>query len=186
MKIAIIGWGSLIWDPRDLPREGVWQDGGPECPIEFSRISRDARLTLVIDPKNGKACITLHVLSPRSSLDDARDDLCRREGTNDKNIGWVDLKRETDSRKSHPYEANIYDTVIKWCKENGYDAAIWTALASNFKENTGKDFSSDAALKYLVNLPKNVLRGALKYIRNAPECIDTPVRKKTNEHFGEQ
>ena len=81
MTIAIIGWGSLIWDPRDLPREGIWQDDGPELPIEFSRISVDARLTLVIDPADGSPVKTRYVLSPRTSLDDAIEDLRSREGT---------------------------------------------------------------------------------------------------------
>lgn len=38
-QIAIIGWGSLVWDPRDLPIESPWHDDGPELPIEFARIS---------------------------------------------------------------------------------------------------------------------------------------------------
>ncbi len=48
-KIGIIGWGSLIWDPRGLPIKCKWHKNGPELPIEFSRISQDGRLTLVID-----------------------------------------------------------------------------------------------------------------------------------------
>jgi hypothetical protein len=53
LKIVILGWVSLIWDPRGLPREGPWQEGGPIFPIEFSRVSNDCRLTLVIDPVDG-------------------------------------------------------------------------------------------------------------------------------------
>jgi hypothetical protein len=41
MRIAILGWGSLIWDPRDLPISGPWQCGGSVIPIEFSRISEN-------------------------------------------------------------------------------------------------------------------------------------------------
>jgi hypothetical protein len=38
----------------------------------------------------------------------------------------------------------------------------------------------------LKSLPKNVRKEALKYIKNAPACIDTPVRQKaTGEQFGE-
>jgi hypothetical protein len=48
MRIAVIGWGSLIWDPRELDRQGRWHTCGPRLPIEFARISKDVRLTLVI------------------------------------------------------------------------------------------------------------------------------------------
>ena len=30
MKIAILGWGSLIKEPRGLPIEGEWQPDGPK------------------------------------------------------------------------------------------------------------------------------------------------------------
>lgn len=55
MKIAILGWGSLIWDKRNLRLAGEWQVGGPVLPIEFSRVSGYGRLTLVIDPLHGVA-----------------------------------------------------------------------------------------------------------------------------------
>lgn len=61
MNITILGWGSLIWDQRDLPISGDWQLGGPALPIEFSRISRDGRLTLVIDECNGVAVSTSYL-----------------------------------------------------------------------------------------------------------------------------
>ena len=44
MKIAILGWGSLVWDSRQLPHSGEWHTGGPVLPIEFSRVSKDGRL----------------------------------------------------------------------------------------------------------------------------------------------
>ena len=53
MRIAIIAWGSLVWDPRTLQIKGDWVASGPELDIEFSRVSKDGRLTLVIDPVNG-------------------------------------------------------------------------------------------------------------------------------------
>lgn len=64
MKIAILGWGSLIWDPRALRTVGKkWSDGGPTLKIEFSRISSDDRLTLVIDEANGSEVKTLFIIS---------------------------------------------------------------------------------------------------------------------------
>ena len=46
MKIAILGWASLVWNPQQLPHKGDWKSGGPRLPIEFSRVSKDGRLTL--------------------------------------------------------------------------------------------------------------------------------------------
>ena len=50
MKIAILSWGSLLWQPKDLQfnQEIGWSNNGPMLPIEFARISKDGRLTLVI------------------------------------------------------------------------------------------------------------------------------------------
>lgn len=54
MKIAILAWGSLIWDdnwPEFDKQRGEWLKDGPILPLEFSRVSasRDKALTLVID-----------------------------------------------------------------------------------------------------------------------------------------
>ena len=37
--IAVVGWGSLIWDPRQLPVRSSWQPDGPELPVEFAYLS---------------------------------------------------------------------------------------------------------------------------------------------------
>jgi hypothetical protein len=85
MTIAILGWGSLIWDRRDLPVSGEWQRGGPVVSIEFSRISKNSEragcLTLVIDEQHGTNVTTRFARSPRTNLDDAIADLRVREGT---------------------------------------------------------------------------------------------------------
>lgn len=49
MKIAVLGWGSLIWDQGNLQiNDDRWHTAGPLLPIEFARISGGSRLTLVI------------------------------------------------------------------------------------------------------------------------------------------
>ncbi len=50
VRVAIIAWGSLIWDPRDLQIEGGWSEDGPSLPVEFARISNGERVTLVVFP----------------------------------------------------------------------------------------------------------------------------------------
>ena len=50
MKIVYLGWGSLIWNTKGLKTKGEWQNDGPLLPVEFARVSRDGRLTLVLYP----------------------------------------------------------------------------------------------------------------------------------------
>lgn len=78
MKIACLGWGSLIWDPRELPMRGTWFEDGPLLPIEFARESADKGITLVI----GEVELTvrsLWTLLSVASLDEARRKLAERE-----------------------------------------------------------------------------------------------------------
>ena len=49
MKIACIGWGSLIWMPENLMIQNKWFEDGPMLPIEFARQSDNGRITLIID-----------------------------------------------------------------------------------------------------------------------------------------
>ena len=103
MKIAIVGWGSLIWDKHEFPKivDG-WTVGGPSVPVEFSRVSssRHRSLTLVIDPMNGVDTPTRYAFSKRTRLKDAICDLRTRENTVYRNIGFVDIVNVISQVKS--------------------------------------------------------------------------------------
>jgi hypothetical protein len=176
-RIAILGWGSLIWAPRSLPLEGAWQTGGPALPVEFSRISADCRLTLVVDSVNGAAVPTRYALSPRKDLDDAIRDLKEREGTTTKRIGYVELDSRRDSG-AFPEQVAVHDGVAEWARSHGFSAVIWTALPTNFAKKTGRPFSVQNASEYLRSLPESAREVALKYIGNAPEEVMTPLRRE--------
>ena len=59
-RVAILGWGSLLWEPRDLTNQRRWRSDGPWLPLEFARASNlkaenDKRpyLSLVLHPNAG-------------------------------------------------------------------------------------------------------------------------------------
>lgn len=181
MKIAVLGWGSLVWDSRELPLQGDWIQGGPRLPLEFSRISKDGRLTLVINMEHGAHVPSRYATSLRKDLGDVIADLRDREGTVRKRIGFVDINSDTTSKTEFPEQADIFDSMSEWCKTNCFDAVIWTALPSQFESETGKLFNVDNAIEYLLSLPKTARTNALEYIKKAPAEVDTPVRKKAGE-----
>ena len=82
LRIVILGWGSLIWDPRVLKIEEDWRTDGPNLPIEFARISSfgedDERLTLVLFPEGGRVPV-LWTYSKINNLENAISDLMKRE-----------------------------------------------------------------------------------------------------------
>lgn len=164
----------MIWDPRGLPKEGVWEKPGPVLCLEFSRVSSDCRLTLVIDREHGDACETFFALSPRADLDDAIEDLRDREGTGKSKIGFVDLRRK-NRRGRDP--KSIRD-IQAWAVANQFDGVVWTDLEANFERETGDAFSVSRATAYLDGLSATARKRAMKYIANAPEEISTPVRRE--------
>ena len=189
MKSVVLAWGSLVWDPRDLQIATKFAANGPLLPIEFCRISGDGRLTLAIDETFGALCKTYSAPSSLESLDAARDDLCQREGMADAQaIGFVETasNRQSDlAMENHP---QVVATIAAWAESLGYDAAIWTALTSNFDEwgKGGEPFSVSAALQYLETLegedPAKFAQ-ALAYIRKAPPEVETRVREEVAKRW---
>ena len=180
MKIAILGWGSLIWEQGDLLIIGKWQTGGPKLPIEFSRISdkRSRALTLVINPDFGELVSTRFAISKRKNLDDVICDLRIREGTLVKYIGFVNLLDGTERSNVYPEASHI---IRKWALNMDYDAVVWTDLPSNFQKEIQKPFSILEAVNYLQALPEDGARKAREYIDKAPTEINTPLRKKLSD-----
>ncbi len=175
-RIAVLGWGSLIWEPRDDYKKliGNWDDNGPVLPIEFSRISisRNGALTLVIDTDNGCPVRTKYTLSKRKNPEDAACDLRTREGTIIKHIGLIDL--ENNFIRSH--WAAVTDKIKLWATEKKLRAVVWTDLPSNFTEKTGKIFTPENAIDYLKSLHDDGKKSAKEYIKNAPAEVKTHFR----------
>lgn len=173
-KIALLGWGSLLWDKRpefDEHHE-EWQPEGPMLPLEFSRYStsRNGALTLVIDPANGAQCRSAFAMSTRRDPDDAIADLRCREGSVMRRMGY---HFRDGSRQCQP---PVPDTIPPWAALHDIDVVVWTGLPSNFEEKVKKPFSVENAKDHLQSLPDEAKVGALKYIRQSRDLVVTPLR----------
>ena len=181
MKIAILGWGSLINEPRGLPIAGEWRPDGPKLWIEFSRISqrgtRAGCLTLVIDECCESEVTTFHVLSQRSDLPSAIADLQAREGTSADDIGFCETAAGSFAPNAMSRHPKSCERIRPWAQAKGFDAVIWTALPRRFKDALGIPFSPAAALDYLNGLPAPTKEKVLAYIHAAPEQTMTPFRR---------
>jgi hypothetical protein len=179
MRIAILGWGSLIWDKRAAfdEQHDDWQFDGPSLKIEFSRVSqsRNEALTLVLDPQHGKLCRVAYALSRRQTHDDAICDLRCREGTTLKNIGLYFV----DGSQSRSRDAESLKTIQAWISPKKFDAVIWTDLPSNFQEKSRvrKRFSVKNAISHIQALDVVGKATTAEYVWRAPEFIKTPLRK---------
>lgn len=175
MKIACLGWGSLIWDSRELniPSE-KWNTDGPSLPVEFSRKSNDGRITLIIDRQANPQTVLWAELE-QEDLDEARCLLARREGTRYENIHL------THADGSSSNNSEISAKVIDWLRVKKLDAAIWTGLSYN--RNGGRPSVSEV-VKHLQKLEGCDRERAEEYVRKAPTQIDTEYRKKIVEEFG--
>jgi hypothetical protein len=186
VKSAVLAWGSLVWDPRELQTAAGFVANGPLLPIEFCRISADGRLTLAIDETFGDVCKTYSAPSALADLDAAIDNLRLREKTDAREIGFVETASGRQSDVAIERHPEAIATIAAWAESNGYDAAIWTALKSNFGDKSGEPFSVTAAIRYLETLEREdaeKFERALTYIRMAPPEIETPVREAVSKRW---
>jgi hypothetical protein len=189
VKIAVVAWGSLVWDPIDLKAAQDFAPNGPLLPIEFCRVSRGGRLTLVIDETFGAVCTTHSAPSALQDLDAAIETLRLRKNSRDAQVvGFVEVasgKRSGLALRRHP---DAVATIAAWAEANGYDAAVWNALPSNFSEpdKGGEPYSVTAAIRYLEALESRdaaAFSSALATIRNAPNEVETPVRTEVAKRW---
>lgn len=180
-SIVCIGWGSLVWDPRDLPC-GPWHDDGPSLPVEFVRESSNRRITLVIDAKAPRVR-TLWTILDVQDLNAAGKALGVREYKDAgpkwiaKNIGfWTGADDESRGREA--------DTIAAWAKSRELKGAVWTSLPPKFGGVDDEVPSVDDVIAYLDALRSAERDEAEKYVRKAPLQIDTPYRQRIAAALG--
>ncbi len=177
--IACLGWGSLVWDPRDLPIRGKWFCDGPLLPIEFARQSDGGRITLVLVPDTFPLVRSLWAPMSVTDLDEAREALRKREGilrkNAEKHVGhWIKGMRSTGRLRR----------IARWAKTNEIDAVIWTNLPPKFGEEEGRVPSPDQVVVYLDSRPHEQRRNAERYVRMTPRQIDTDYRRAIEATLG--
>ncbi len=176
-KIACIGWGSLVWDPRTLPIQRAWFQDGPFIPIEFARQSSDDRLTLVIEPK-AKTVRCLWARMDDMELDSAIEALRKRENIPKNALEKIGKWSLGDDAP------NDIPELPEWVKSRSVEAVIWTALGPKFNNIDDKIPSMEQAVQYLKNLSGSSLDYAEKYVRHTPIQIDTEYRRRFEAELG--
>lgn len=186
MTIAVLAWGSLIWEPRELALVSPWELCGPEVPLEFSRVSlsRSGALTLVIDPWHGVLLPTHVAISALQTLDEAREHVGEREGGGRHCVGSINCRSGEWYSRQHP---SIVSRIADWGKRYGFGAVIWTDLEANFETIDKTQFSDvdETTVVFTIEHAKRYLHGlrapgdalARAYINNAPSHIQTPLRQ---------
>ena len=178
-RIAVIGWGSLIWDLDDLAPKvtGEWlMKAGPPLPFEFSLVSKKRKMGLAVclDPDHGDVCPTHVICSAKQDIHEAAEDLFRRERSPSVDFIGAYCAQTAFLRTRL---APVGDAVRRWCDETGAAGAVWTDHASNFAQFHGAGFSVERAVAYLKSLTGESLEEAVRYIEYAPETTSTPLRR---------
>ncbi len=180
MTIGCLGWGSLVWDPRELPVRSAWFDDGPWLPVEFARQSANGRITLVICGVEHSVRAYWSLLAV-SELETAKAAFAAREGIKaryvEQHVGFW----EAASGRSNGAAAT---TIARWAQDKALDAVLWANLPIGFIGRRGQVPPADEILHYLRRLPPVPGKLAQQYIRRTPPQIDTPYRRRIEQELG--
>jgi hypothetical protein len=197
LSIAVIGWGSLLWDPRGLRvAQSGWRPDGPLLPIEYLHISGirkpPKRLTLVLADRTAHKWVehvrTLWAMSIFDDLEDARTNLAVREGSDVALVGYLAVPRAqhqaTASSLRSITDATERDRVLAevrdWLKYKELDAAIWADLSAS-PDLDGLPTTEDNAIAFLKSLKGTDRDAAQDYVRRTPAQVRTPIRLRVEE-----
>jgi hypothetical protein len=176
--IACIGWGSLIWDGRNLDVDG-WRSDGPMLRVEFARQSRDGRIILVL-VRDFAPLPTLWSIFNTRELAEARESLRVREG--------IPRSRAAESisqwRRGENPVSEPESTISAWATGKNLEAAVWTSLPPKFGGIDERVPTENEVLAYLGTLDGQALTDAEEYVRRAPTQITTAYRRTIEKVLG--
>lgn len=174
-RIAVLGWGSLVWCPRELPLQSKWHKDGPLVRVEFMRESKCKRITLVLE-KSAQPVPSLWAIMDCTALKAAKDALWKREN-------YPKKKDIHDWPKGNSAPEMIHD-LDTWAKEKGIDHVIWTGLGPKFNDKNGDTPTVDQVIEYLKRPIVQERGNAERYIRRTAPQIDTIYRRKIEAVLG--
>ena len=169
--IACLGWGSLVWDPRELPIQRTWFLDGPTVRVEFSRQSQDGRITLVLVP-GATAVRSLWAIMDAQTLEAAREALASREKIPKKNEA-----KHIGSWSIGDQPVSEIPNLSAWAEASGVQHVVWTALPPKFS-GVEQAPTEEQVVSYLEALVGAQRDAAEIYVRRAPKQIDTAFRRK--------
>jgi hypothetical protein len=176
-RIACLGWGSLIWNPRELPIQRQWFADGPFLPVEFLRQSDDDRITLVLH-QSATPVRSLWAVMDLPDIGEAKEALRRREGIGKNHTEWIGAWCQGGKAP------DLIDQLPAWAERNGLDGVIWTALPAKFQGKDDVVATPEDVISHLERLLGAKRDNAECYIRNAPHQIDTPYRRRIEAVLG--
>ena len=164
---------------------GEFRDDGPRLPIEFSRVSLDGRVTLVIDP-TAREIQTLWVPLAARNLNEAVSELGIREKIAPAmRSQWVGrLSVHDPAPASGGSWETLREAITVWLEGQALDAVVWTALPSRGPAGEAKRPHFDHLLEHLKSLDEAARARAEEYIRRAPGTVQTAYRSRFEEILG--
>lgn len=168
-----------------MGRSGDFRSNGPILPIEFSRVSKDGRVTLVIDPTAAE--IQTHWIPLRASTYmEAVSELGIREKIEPAMwLRWVGLEtRAGDTFRQGESDSRVRRSIETWLERQTLDGVVWTALPFRGPNGEAERPSCDRLLDHLNSLEGEARRRAEEYIRRAPESVRTSNRNRFEASLG--
>ncbi len=168
-RVACLGWGSLIWEPKGFVIQGKWFEDGPLIPVEFARQSQDGRITLVL-VETVTMVPSLWALMDTVDLASAVEALRSREGILMKNV-----EKHVCRWSAGQPSPRLIPGLSEWAKSHDLDHVVWTGLPPKFN---GAEItpSVEQVVEYLRALAGEERERAERYVRLAPRQINTPYR----------
>lgn len=168
--IACLGWGSLVWDSRELEIQRPWLDDGPLVHVEFARQSQDGRITLVL-VQTETPVRALWAVMNATDLASAKMNLRKREGIPKKNED-----KHVGSWSAGQPSPSLIPGLAEWADTQSIAHVLWTNLPPKFMGSETTP-SVEQIVQYLGELKGAQREIAERYVRFTPKQIDTAYRR---------